>query len=256
MAEDGTLAPGDAPAPDVGSASLGGGGAGAGTQTQFSVTAPVATPSASIDTTLARPERIRVTPALQIYGQPVPEPQRDWLFDVRLPSIGRDTPFVEVVDSAPFFQTIEKASEPIGGRHRFSAIMCDAGNLTLTLYHDQGLVNSVGHVAMEYIKYWMQQVQNEDGSFRYPYEYLHDISIDLLNVKRDTKYSILYYNCFPVAVAPVSLKSGGNDRTRIQVVFSVERIKPFLGDSSNTPLRAKIPDRGSEYPRVVQRLSL
>jgi len=179
-----------------------------------------------------------------INGQAIGDPQRSDLFDLRLPLInGARTPMVESVDSANPFEAIQIQSEAIGGRHRYIAVGADSDPLVITLYHECGLKDTPGNFALKYIKAWQALVRNADGTVNLPKSsssiggYLYDIYYDLLNPDKKVGYTITYKNCFPRLVSPLATRySDKNQRTRIQVTFSVERIYPGQDTASTGTL--------------------
>jgi len=200
---------------------------------------------------------------VQFDGHPIGEPQRNYNFSVELPSIGSDPPFVESIDSAPPFENISPKPEPIGGRHRFSAIEKAAGNLILTLYVESSINKQPTYTALEYIRTWQSLVQNSDGTFNYPdgsggnQNYSLPITVKLLLPDTNVGYSIIYSGCFPINITPLNLSYKDNSgRSKITVTFSVDKIVCVM-NSQPSNNRASAPNATNEAPsRNIQNLNV
>ena len=173
------------------------------------------------------------------HGFPVPDPHQVWRFNVYLPPLvsQQKMPIVQAID--PGFDNTSQEAYPIGGRHHFSANFFDATELHLQFYDDEN------QSPIEYIYAWKKLIRNynpdtglDDGTYNYPHGtngYFQDISVYLLDAKNESRYKIIYRDCFPTVMSPIRLDYGPSARTVIAQSFAVNRVLTLvLGTQKST----------------------
>ena len=155
---------------------------------------------------------------LNIYEvRALPEPQRDYNFDVYFPSAnGVAAPPCEAVDM-PFY-AMNGDSYLINYRRHNTAGQFTLNNFSATFYED--LYNS----AELWYEAWLGMIRNADGTFNYPSYYKQDVLIFKLDVMDIVVDTVRYVGCFPVVAEPYRFKSALSGRIVLQVSFLADEV--------------------------------
>ena len=151
----------------------------------------------------------------------VPEPQRDYNFDVTFPSInGALAPQCEAID-LPFY-SVNADSYLINFRRHNTA-----GRFVLTNFSATFMEDDAG-TAAAWWNAWLNLIRFPNGTYNYPTTYKQTVTAILVDVMLQTVNTITYLGVFPVVAAPYRLKSALNGRIVMEASFLADEVQSVI----------------------------
>ncbi len=151
-------------------------------------------------------------------------PARSDLFRVVMPDIqglnlGNNDPLVESITIPQYQFTTDSILE--GGLPTyFPSEVALSGQVSLTLYTDQN------YSARQYINSWTNLMYNTaTRTYNYEIEYKKNILVTLFEGAGNPTTTLHLINCFPISISDIDLNSSSDERSTVQVTFSVAAIK-------------------------------
>ena len=160
----------------------------------------------------------------------------DWIAVVNGPTQEIPWEYIHTIQ-APSLD-IQVAEHRVNANMRRTASVVDFGDITIGLYTDRNATS------INWAHSWMRRVARRDGYYSLPKDYYRDVTLFLLDSKRNTVVDMTFIDCFPKQIQAYDL---GPDSSILytQMTLAVND----LSYSMENDLTAAAQGIGSLFPR-------